>query len=232
MLELHRIEVLTADIVIAARRRRIAFELADDRPGVDMIDAGEAHPLGDDAERDAMQPLPRIRRMSCTMQMQDHVVAARPLRHRLDRSVSDHQIDHDDDRTELPGEIGALIHVLHRRGSDVEIRALHLAGRRLRAVDRLHAVEKAIAPMHEGLGVDVFVVLAEIEATLRAPRKPRAHSCGRTGRASVSRLRRAAAGRTCRAVRARPRCRSRGPGTSSRKRREAACPPAATPSAA
>ena len=153
----------TADVVIAARRGRIAFELADHGAGVDVIDAGQPHPFRDDAERDAVQPLPRIGRMAGAMQMQDHVVPARPLRHRLDRRVADHQIDHDDDGAELLGELGALVHVFHGRRGDVEIGALDLAGRGLRAVDAFHAVEEAIAPMHEGLRVDVLVVLAEVE---------------------------------------------------------------------
>ena len=52
-------------------------------------------------------------------------------------------------------------------GGDVEIGALDLAGRGLRPVDRLHAVEIAVAPMHEGLRVDVLVVLGEVEAALQ-----------------------------------------------------------------
>ena len=111
--------------------------------------------------------LPRIGRMPGAMQMQDHVVAARPFRHRLDRGVADHEIDHDDDRAELLGEFGALVHVLHGAGGDVEIGALDLAGRRLRLVDGLHAIQEAVAPMHEGLRVDVLVVLGEVEAAFQ-----------------------------------------------------------------
>ncbi len=92
---------------------------------------------------------------------------ARPLRHRLDRRVADHEVDHDDDRAELLGELGALVHLLHRAGGDVEVGALDLAGRGLRLVDRLHAVEEAVAPVHEGLRVDVLVVLGEVEAALQ-----------------------------------------------------------------
>ena len=53
------------------------------------------------------------------------------------------------------------------RGGDVEIGALDLAGRGLRLVDGLHAVEEAVAPMHEGLRVDVLVVLGEVEPALQ-----------------------------------------------------------------
>ena len=71
------------------------------------------------------------------------------------------------DRAEFLGELGALIHILHRRGGDVEIGALDLAGRGLRLVDRLHAIEEALAPMHEWLRVDVLVVLGEVEPALQ-----------------------------------------------------------------
>src|SRR5208337_1465759 len=166
VLELLRIKVLAADVVVALGRHRVAFELADDGACVNMIDARKPHPFGDDAERDAVSLLPRVGRMSGAMEMQDHVVPARPLRHRLDRRIADHEIDHDDDRTELLGELGPLVHVLHRRGGYVEIAALDLAGRSLGLVDRLHAIEKAVAPMHEGLRVDVLVVLGEVEPAL------------------------------------------------------------------
>ena len=91
----------------------------------------------------------------------------RPFRHRLDRGVADHEVDHHDAGAEFLGEFGALVHVLHRRGGDVEIGALHLARRRLRPVHRLHAIEKPVAPVHERLRVDVLVILGEVEAALQ-----------------------------------------------------------------
>jgi len=53
VLEPDRIEVFAADVVVAARGVGITFELADHRAGMDVIDAGEPHPLGNDAEGDA-----------------------------------------------------------------------------------------------------------------------------------------------------------------------------------
>ena len=107
-----------------------------------------------------------VGRVAGAVQVQDHVVLARPLGHRLDRGVADDEVDHDDDRAELLGELGALVHVLHRAGGDVEVVALDLAGRGRGAVDGFHAVEEAVAPVHEGLRVDVLVVLDEVEAAL------------------------------------------------------------------
>ena len=89
---------------------------------------------------------------------------ARPVRHALDGGVADDEVDHDDDRPELMGELGPLVHLLHRAGGDVEVVALHLAGVGLGAVHRLHREEETVAPVHEGLRVDVLVVLHEVEA--------------------------------------------------------------------
>src|SRR5436853_1276161 len=101
VLELCRIEVLAADVVVTTRRVRVALELADHRAGVDVVNTGEPHPLGNDAEGDAVAALPSVGGMASAMQMQDHVVPARPFRHRLDRGVAGHEIDHDDIGTEL-----------------------------------------------------------------------------------------------------------------------------------
>ena len=159
--------LLAAGVVEAPMVERVALELADDGAGVDVVDAGQAHPLGDDPEVDAVGLLPRVGRVAGAVEVQDHVVPPRPLRHRLDRRVADDEVDHDDDRAELLRELGALVHVLHRAGGDVEVGALDLAGRGLGAVDRLHAVEEAVAPVHERLRVDVLVVLDEVEPALQ-----------------------------------------------------------------
>ena len=115
-----------------------------------------------------MSLLARVGAVPGAVHVQDHVVAARPAGHALDRGPPDHQVDHDDDRAELAGELRSLVHVLHGSGRDVEIGALDLTGRRTRLVDRIHHVEKAVAPVHEGLRVDVLVVLHEIEPPLQA----------------------------------------------------------------
>jgi hypothetical protein len=72
------------------------------------------------------------------MQMQNHVVAARPAPHRLNRRPADHEIDHDDAGTQLLCEFGTLIHVLHRAGRHVQVVAFDFTRFRLRAIHRLH----------------------------------------------------------------------------------------------
>ena len=65
---------------------------------------------------------------------------------------------------EILGEVGAFVHFLHCSGRHVQIMSLDLAGRGRGAVDRFHAKQKAIAPAHERLAVDVLVVFGEIES--------------------------------------------------------------------
>ena len=195
--------VVAAHVVEALHGQRVALELADGGAGVDVIDPGHPHPFGDHAERHAVVLLPRVRAVTGAVQVQDHVVPARPVRHRLDRRVADHEIDHHDDRSELLRELGALVHVLHRRRGHVEVCALDLAGADLRLVHRFHAVEEAVAPVHERLRVDVLVVLEEIEPAVEPLVDDAAVVAARTGRAWASSLRRAAGARTCRGARAR-----------------------------
>src|SRR6185437_4773340 len=159
---------VAAHVVVALHGGRVAFELADRGAGVQVVDAGEAQPLGDDAEADAVGLLARVSAVAGTVHVQDHVVAPRPVRHALDGGPADDQVDHDDHRAELTGELGALVHPLHRPGGYVEIGALDRTGGRARLVDRVHDVQEAVAPVHEGLRVDVLVVLHEIEAALKA----------------------------------------------------------------
>ena len=54
------------------------------RAGMDVIDAGQPHPLGNNAERDAMRSSAVYRCHGQRDGGEDHVVLARPIRHRLD----------------------------------------------------------------------------------------------------------------------------------------------------
>ena len=88
--------------------------------------------------------------------------------HALDRGVADHQVDHHDHAAQFLGEFGAAVHLFHGAGGHVEVAALDLAGGGTGLVDRVHHVQEAVTPVHEGLAVDVLVVLHEVEATLQA----------------------------------------------------------------
>src|SRR5260370_36540002 len=75
VLQPHRIVVFAANVVIAARGRWIAFELADHSAGMDVIDAREPHPFRDHPERDARIALPRQGPIPLPMHIEDDVVA-------------------------------------------------------------------------------------------------------------------------------------------------------------
>ena len=100
--------------------------------------------------------------------MQNHVVLARPFGHRLDRGVADHQVNHDDDGAERLGEFRALIHVFHGARGDVQVMALDFTRRGGSLVDGFHAVQETVAPVHEGLGIDILIVFHEVQAALEA----------------------------------------------------------------
>ena len=168
LLKLHRRVGVEQRVVEAANHLRVALELADHGAGVDVIDPRHPHPLADHTEVHAVIFLPRVGAVAGAMQVKNHVVLARPDGHALDRGVADHQVDHDDHAAQALGELGPRIHLLHRAGGHVEIVALDLAAGGAGLVDCLHAIQKAIAPMHEGLRVDVLVVLHEVEAALQA----------------------------------------------------------------
>ena len=102
--------------------------------------------------------------MSRPMHVQDHVVLAGPVGDRLDRGPADDQVDHDDVRAELLGELRPLVHRLHRPGGHVEVVTLQFSAVGLCPIDRFHAEEEAITPVHERLRIDVLVILGEIEA--------------------------------------------------------------------
>ena len=61
---------------MAADDLGVAFELAHNRAGVNMLDAGHAHPFGDDAERNGVVLLPGIGPVPRTVQMPDHIIPA------------------------------------------------------------------------------------------------------------------------------------------------------------
>ena len=73
------------------------------------------------------------------------------------------EVDHDDDAAEFLGELGPLVHLLHRGGGHVEVVALDFAGLLGGPVHGLHDEQVSVPPAHEGLGVDVLVVLGEVE---------------------------------------------------------------------
>jgi hypothetical protein len=118
---------VAADRVVTLHGHRVALELAHRGAGVDVVDTCQPHPLGDHPETHAMVLLAGIGAVTGPVQVQNHVVLAAPVAHALDGGVADHQIDHDDDRAQFLGELGAPVHFLHRAGRHVQVAAFDLA---------------------------------------------------------------------------------------------------------
>jgi hypothetical protein len=73
--------------------------------------------------------------------------------------------------TTLPSSLAnsaRSVDVFHRRAGHVQVAALDLAGGRTGLVHAFHHVQEAVAPVHEGLRVDVLVVLHEVQPALQA----------------------------------------------------------------
>ena len=132
---------------------------------MNVVDTRKPHPFRDHAEVHAVRLLARVGPVARAMQVQDQPVPSRPLGHRLDRRVSDGEIDHADDAADFLRELGALVHLLHRRGRDVHVMALDLPRLGHGPAHAFHAEQEPIPPPHERLAVDVLVVLGEVEAT-------------------------------------------------------------------
>ena len=158
------VDVLEAErVVVPLDDVGVALQLAHHRPGVDVVDAEEPAPLGDDPEVDAVVLLPGPGGVAGAVEVEEHPVAPGPLRHRGHGRVADGEVLHDDDAADVAGELGPLVHVLHGGGGHVHVVALDLTGHLLGPVDGLHAEQEPVPPAHERLAVDVLVVLGEVE---------------------------------------------------------------------
>jgi hypothetical protein len=157
-------ELVAHQVDPAERRRAVAFQLADDGARVQVVAAQQAKHLGQHAEvdavlRDAVDHACMARWTCSSMPLSRHQLGQAVMRGPAERQV----VAHDDRRADLLGELGALVHLLDVRRGDVEIVALALAGLGLGLLDGFLAELEAVAPAHEGLRVDVLVVLGEVE---------------------------------------------------------------------
>lgn len=151
------------------RRLAVAFQLADDGARMQVVAAQQAQELGQDAEVDAVIGVAVHHRVHRAVDVEKKAVVAAPLGQRIVRGPAQSQVvRHDDRRPQLLGELGALVHLLDGGRGHVHVVALALAGLGLGLVDGLLAEQETVAPAHEGLRVDVLVVLGEIEPAPQA----------------------------------------------------------------
>ena len=103
--------------------------------------------------------------MARAVHMQNHVVLAAPVRHGLNRSPADDQINHDDVRAQGLCKLSARIHLFHICGSHIQIVTFNLTGVCLCSVNGFHTKQEAIAPVHERLAINILIVFGEIQST-------------------------------------------------------------------
>ena len=110
-----------------------------------------------------MALLARVGAVAGPVQVQDQPVGPAPPRHRSERGEAHGEVHHHDHAADVAGELGPFVHLLHRCGRDVHVVALDLARGGRGAHHGLDREQVAVAPAHERLGVDVLVVLGEVE---------------------------------------------------------------------
>ena len=158
-------EVFPQQVVDRHGGGAVSFELADHGPVVQLIAAGHPQPLGDHPPVDAVVALPVDHRVHGPVAVQQHAVVPAPARQRGVRGEAHgEEVGHDDRRAKFPGELGPLVDILHRPGRHVQVVSLALAGLALRLPHGFHGELETVAPAHDRLGVDVLVVLGEVQA--------------------------------------------------------------------
>ncbi len=101
--------------------------------------------------------------------MQQHAVVAAPVgKGRVRAEPGREVIMHDDPATQFLGKLGPFEHFLNSWGRDIQVMPLALAGLGFSLINRFNHVFKSVAPAHERLRVDVFIVLGEIETATKA----------------------------------------------------------------
>ncbi len=147
----------------------VAFELAHHGAGVQVVATRQTQDLGQHAEVDAVVRVAVKHGVHGAVDVQQHAVVAAPLRQAgVGAEAAGDVVVHDDGRADFLGVLRTLEHFVRGRGGHVQVVALALAGFLL-GLERgfLHEVE-TLLPAHEGLRVDVLVVLGEIETTAQA----------------------------------------------------------------
>jgi hypothetical protein len=100
----------------------------------------------------------------CTVNVQQHAVLTAPLGETgVSGEATSDVVVHDDGLAQFFSELGALIHLFRSRSGAVEVVPLLLACFLLRQVGCFSNKLETVLPTLERLGVDVFVVLGEVQ---------------------------------------------------------------------
>ena len=154
---------------VAEGRLTVTLELAHHGAGVQLVATGEAQALGQHPEVDAVLGVAVDHRVHGAVDVEQHAVLAAPLRQAgVGGEATGDVVVHDDWLPELFGELGPLVHLLGSCRGAVEVVPLLLAGFLLGGAHGFGHELETVLPALERLGVDVFVVLGEVEATAEA----------------------------------------------------------------
>merc|ERR1712100_56385 len=154
---------------IAESGLTITLQLANHGAGMELVTTGQTKALRENAEVDAVLGMTVDHRVHGAVDMQEHAVLTAPLRQTgVGREATGDEVVHDDRHSEFFGELSTLIHLFWSVGGDVQVVTLALAGLLLRQLDGFRNELEAVLPTLEGLGVDVLVVLGEVQTATQA----------------------------------------------------------------
>ena len=149
---------------VAEGRLAVALQLADHRAGVQLVTTGETQALGQHSEVDTVLGMAVNHSVHCTVNVQQHAVLTAPLgKTGVSGEATSDVVVHDDGLAQFFSELGALIHLFRSCSGAVEVVPLLLACFLLRQVGCFSNELETVLPTLERLGVDVFVVLGEVQ---------------------------------------------------------------------
>ena len=162
-------EGFTQLVDVTERGLAIPFQLAHHGAGVQLVTTGEAQALGQYPEVDPVLGMTVDHRVHGPVDVKQHAVLAAPLGQTgIGGKTTGDVVVHDDRLTQFLGELGPLVHLFGGVGGAVEVVPLLLAGFLLGRTHGLSHELETVLPALEGLGVDVFVVLGEVETAAQA----------------------------------------------------------------
>ena len=168
--EVHTARLVLLDVVFpqqvykAEGTGAIAFQLAHHGTGVDVVTTRHAQTLGQHAEVDSVVLLTVDHRVHGAVDVQQHPVVAAPVgQGGVGGKAPGQEVMHDDGHVEFLSVLSPLQHFFAGGGGHVQVVTFDFAGFSLGLVDGVCDEQEAIAPALEGLGVDVFVILGEVQ---------------------------------------------------------------------
>ena len=164
-----RNEGFTQLVDVAEGGLTITFQLADHGAGVKLVTTGKTQALRENAEVDAVLGVTVNHSVHGTVNVQQHAVRTTPLRQTgVGGKATGDEVVHDDRLIEFLSELSALIHLFGSVGGHVEVVTLALTGLLFGQLDGFRNEFEAVLPTLERLGVDVLVVLGEVQTATQA----------------------------------------------------------------